>query len=173
MPLRITHPNRFSAEAASLQEELVRELADPKEYGQPLILERHMDREGAVHVYVIWDRLDECESRERSEIVLGAFEQARGEEFRKRILFALGLSVPEAVENGLLPYAIVDKARAAAPGEIDRVRQAMIDEGASVLENPLRPLLRYPTLEDAEAGLERLRKDLGSSDAFSLVHEVR
>jgi hypothetical protein len=173
MPVKITHPSRLSADAVSLQEELIRELADPKEYGQPLILERHMDREGAVHVYVIWDRLDECENRERSEIVLGAFEQARGEEFRKRILFALGLSVPEAVETGLLPYAIVDTIRAGTPDQLDRVRQAMIAEGASVLENPQRPVLRYPTLEDAEAGLGRLRGRLGSSDTLALVHEVR
>ncbi len=40
--------------------ELVCELRSPRATGQPVIEVHHMSRGGLRHVYVIWDRWDEC-----------------------------------------------------------------------------------------------------------------
>ncbi|HVA47791.1 MAG TPA: hypothetical protein VNH11_15590 [Pirellulales bacterium] len=137
---------------------MIAELREPREIGQPMILERHMELADAVHVYVIWDRFADIPGDQRVATILRAYEQCMGEEFRKRITLATGATVPEAGDLELLPFEVVSALRKPDPNLVDGCREAMLAEGASVLRNPERPELRFETLDDATAAIERLEQ---------------
>lgn len=142
-------------DAVDTLNDLFRELHSPQEFGQPLIEEEEFSRTGLILVTVIWDRWEGLADQARSAIILQAYEQAKGVELRNRIGVSLGLTVPEAVEMGKLPYSVVPLLRKTDPVGIEDCRRAMIKLGASVLAGPDRPVLRFPT--EAEAGRYRLK----------------
>jgi hypothetical protein len=83
------------------------------------------------------------------------------------------LTVPEATESGLLPYEVVAMVRRGDPVTLEQCRQAMIEEGASLLFDPARPRLRFATEEDAAAGVKRLIARLpGSDPVWGVTQEV-
>lgn len=156
MPRKISNPAPRKSASEELVAALVAELSQPRDIGQPMILERHMELADAVHVYVIWDRFAEIPDEQRVATILRAYEECMGENFRKRITLATGATVPEAGDLELLPFEVIYMLRTQDSGLAHQCRDAMIAEGASVLRDPNRPELRFETLDDAAAAVERL-----------------
>ncbi|MCI0701841.1 MAG: hypothetical protein L0241_12225 [Planctomycetia bacterium] len=139
--------------------ELIRELRSPRDSGQPLIEVRNMSRGGLRHVYVIWDRWDECRPEARTAIVRDAFTAVKGEEYEKSIAVTIPATVPEAVEMGLLPYEVKPFKWLGLKDElIQQARQALLAEGASVLRQQPLPTLRFATEQQAEDAVTRLKQ---------------
>src|SRR5215212_2915019 len=86
-----------------LVDALVDELKSGREAGQPVIEEQYFPKTKAVRVSVIWDKWAPLSDEERSATILRAYEQV-DKEIYDRIALAIGLTVPEAYEAGLLPY---------------------------------------------------------------------
>ena len=94
---RTVGPQETPADLADARNDLVRELLRPRDFGQPLIEEEEFPRTGLLMVTVIWDRWAGVSDRNRSSAILGAYETAKGVEYRNRIAVALGLTVAEAM----------------------------------------------------------------------------
>jgi hypothetical protein len=107
----------------------------------------------------------------RSTIILDAYARALGDAYRKKIKLALGMTVPEAIEVGLLPFQIIPARRKDGEPSYEEYRSVMIDAGASLLFGEDRPQLRFATIEDAEAAIERLQEILPKS-RWIIAHEV-
>ena len=79
--------------------ELVRHLRDePNLPALPRIVEEDVRLTSSIRVYVLWDEWQTVSERERSEIVLQAYERARGQAEMLRISVAMGLTPLEAKE---------------------------------------------------------------------------
>lgn len=163
MPRKISNPSVRKSASAELVAALVGELREPREIGQPIILERHMELADAVQVYVVWDRFLDVPDDQRAATILQAYEQVMGKEFRNRITLATGATVPEAGDLELLPFEVVPALRNGNAGILDNFHQVMVSEGASILRHPDRPELRFETLDDATAAIERLEDRLPNS----------
>jgi hypothetical protein len=153
--------------------ELSAELKNSRESGQPMIDEQHFPRTKAVRVTVIWDKWEPLSDEDRYETILQAYEQAEGKDFRDRIALAIGLTVPEAVDLGMLSFQVTTALRKGDPVTLAQCRDAMIAEGASVLLDPNKPQLRFATAEEAEACVRRLSKQLpGSEPVWVITREA-
>ncbi|VAX39198.1 hypothetical protein MNBD_PLANCTO02-2410 [hydrothermal vent metagenome] len=170
MPKKIINPiNSSREEDEPICNALVKELKAPNESGQPLIEEKYIERTGVVHITVIWDRWEHIPKANRSAIIRSAYAQAEGKEFSQRIILAIGLTFPEAIEGELLPYAIQPLHRRDDKVTLEQCKQAMLKEGATRLGDTGIIALRFPTLEDAEKSKSRLGKSLpGSEDIWSI-----
>jgi hypothetical protein len=156
-----------------LTRELANELLENRPSGQPLIREQHFPRTNAVRTTVIWDKWARLEDEDRIEVILQAYEQVEGAEFRDRIALAMGLTVEEAHEAGLLPFQLTPLLRNDDEVTWEQCRTAMIDEGASTLDDPERPVLRFATLDEAEQSRRRLIDRLPASKAvWAIKQEV-
>lgn len=164
MPRTISNQWPRPAGTANLVADLVQEILTPRESGQPMILERHMDVGESVHVTVVWDRFADVLESDRTAIILDAYERAMGKPYRERISLATGVTVPEAGELELLPFEILPAPRKTdADADIRSYHAALVAEGASVLRGDQRPELRFETLADAQAAVERLEQRLPRS----------
>ncbi len=157
--------------------ELTRELADElkleKQFGQPLIEEEHYDLTGLIRVNVLWDRWQNIPHEYRSSVILNAYKIAESKEFADRITLATGLTFPEAHASGMLPFRVIAALRQGDAVTADQCRQAMIEEGASTLQDPNLPQLRFATEEEAEACLGRLSARLPESEqVWQILREV-
>jgi len=163
MPLHQRTPAKAGAKHDRLKADLVSELKNPSPMGQPVILEDRTPETKSIRVHVIWDRWEDCARELRWGIVADAYGEAFGKETQQQITLALGLTVPEAVGIGLLPFQIVPTRRKGERPTKAEYRKAMIDAGASVLGVGDDPQLRFATLEDAEKTLDHLRQTLPDS----------
>ena len=150
---------------------LINELKDQHETGQPIIDEQHSPTTHAVRVTVIWDRWSGVPDEIRTAIILNAYETAEGKEFRDRIALAVGLTVPEATASGLLPFEVIPAVRENDPVTLEDCRNAMISEAASVLVDPNRPVLRFATIDAAEACVRRLGGKLPGSQPVWIISQ--
>jgi hypothetical protein len=151
-----------------LAEELAAELKSNRESGQPVIYEQ-VFRTGKVRVTVMWDAWQGVPLPERSATILRAYELAEGSESRDRIALASGLTVPEAHAAGMLPFQIIAALRKGDPVTHDQVKQAMLDEGGSLLFHWTRPQLRFATGEEAEAARQRLIQRFPGSEGVWII----
>lgn len=155
-----------------LAEHLAAELKSNREFGQPVIYE-HVFRTGKARIIVIWDTWLNVPLQERTATILRAYEIAEGAESRDRIALASGLTVPEAHAAGMLPYQIITALRHSDPLTYDQARQAMLEEGGSLLFHPLKIQLRLATEEEAETARQHLiRRFPGSEDVWLINREV-
>jgi hypothetical protein len=148
---------------------LVEELRNNHETGQPIIDETVFPTTNLIRVTVIWDRWEPLADAERVACILQAYEQAESQEFRDRIAMTVGLTMPEAREYGLLPFHVFPAVRRGDPVTLDQCREAMLRLGASTLEDPQEPQLRFPTLQQAEACVRRLIEELPASEQVWLI----
>jgi hypothetical protein len=151
-----------------LVERLVDELKANRQSGQPVIDEEEFPTK-KLRVNVIWDAWERLPLEDRTATILRAYEKAEGREFRDRIALASGLTVPEAHAAGWLPYQVIAAVRKSDPVTLDECRQALIDEGASVLFGEDNPQLRFATAEEAEAAIKRLATRLPNSEPVWVV----
>jgi hypothetical protein len=159
------HRSRFP----DLLSDLVKELKNARETGQPLIEEQVFPKTNAVRVTVIWDKWEPVPDEDRFHTILQAYEEVEGKAFRARIALAIGLTVPEAAEAGLLPFQITTALRRDDPVTVEQCREAMMVQGASVLLDPEKPQLRFATEEEAEACRQRLIRQLPGSEPVWVI----
>jgi hypothetical protein len=152
-----------------LLEELTSELKNEKDSGQPIIDEQHSPTTRSVRVNVIWDQWSGVSDEDRTAIILNAYEAVEGKEFRDRIALAVGLTVPEAAASGLLPFEVIAALRTSDNITLQQCRAAMVAEGASVLVDAEKPMLRFATLEEAQACIRRLGEKLPGSQPVWIV----
>ena len=169
MPRIRRTPEQQPIRFPDLVAELANELTSSHDTGQPLIEEQVFPKTNAVRVTVIWDKWDAVNDEDRFTIILQAYEQAEGKAFRERIALAIGLTVPEAVELGMLPFQVLTALRPGDPVTLEQCREAMIAQGASILIDPNKPQLRFVTEEEAEACKQRLIRQLPESEPIWVI----
>jgi hypothetical protein len=147
---------------------LVEELGADREAGQPFIYEQGFST-GKVRILVVWDEWKELTLEQRTNVIHSAIEQSDGKEYRTRVALASGLTVPEGVAAGMLPYQILAARRNSDHVTFDQCRQAMLEEGASQLFGPDILQLRFPTEDAAESSRKRLIAELPGSDDIWIV----
>jgi len=153
----------------SLADELAAELKHSRLAAQPIIDEYTFPKTNAIRVQVIWDKWDALTDTERTAAILMAYRTAEESDYFDRIALAIGLTVPEACELGLLPYYIIPAVRKTDAVTQEQCAAAMIQEGASTLLDPKRPQLRFSSEESAEASRQRLIAALPKSDDVWVV----
>ncbi len=99
---------------------------------------------------------------------LAAVEKSDGKDYRARIALASGLTVPEGVAAGMLPFQIITARRKGDKVTLEQCRKAMLEEGASQLFGP-NLQLRFPAEDAAEACRKRLIERLPNSDEIWIV----
>lgn len=151
-----------------LVDRLVDELQANRESGQPFIYEQAFST-GKVRALVVWDEWKELPLDQRTNIILAAIEQSDGREYRARVALASGLTVPEGVAAGMLPYQIITARRSGDKVTFEQCWEAMLAEGASQLFGPDVLQLRFPTEESAEACRKRLIKRYPDSNDIWIV----
>jgi hypothetical protein len=156
-----------------LLQELIAELRTNRQGGQPRIDEQTLPRTGKIRVTVLWDKWDGIADEDRLTTIFAAYKEVEGEAFCEQIVLAMGLTFPEAVESGLLPFQIVPLLRKDDAVKPEQCHAALLDEGASTLIRHDHPELRFATLEEAEACVKRLVAALpGSADVWAITREV-
>ena len=173
MPVHRQPPARPAdkGEFEQLVTELTKELTRPRDIGQPIILEDETLETNSLRVHVIWERWAEWSGELRSRIVLESYERAFPKNARPQITLVLGLTVPEAVEMGLLPFKIVAARQRAGLPLTQEDRQALLDAGATMQLRGNDPQLRCATFDAAEATIKHLEKELPNS-RWTIVEEV-
>lgn len=154
--------------AGGLAERLADEIKSEQASGQPFIYEQEYST-GKIRALVVWDEWQDRPLDERTATILAAYERAEGATYRDRVALASGLTVPEAVAAGMLPYQIITAHRASDPVTLEQCRQAALDEGATRLMGPNVPQLRFATEEEANACRARLIARLPQSDDVWLI----
>ena len=173
MPRIRRNPEQTQSRFPDLVTELVNELNNAREAGQPLIEEQVFPKTNAMRVTVIWDKWERISDEDRLAIILQAYEQIEGKAFRERIALAIGLTFPEACEAGMLPFQIGTALRRGDPVTFEQCRGAMIAQGASTLLDAEHPQLRFATEEEAEACRQRLIHQLpGSEPVWVITKEI-
>jgi hypothetical protein len=154
--------------SGNLAERLAEELRRSLESGQPVIDEQEFPT-GKIRVTVIWDEWDHLPLEDRTAVILRAYDLAEGRGYRDKIALASGLTVPEAYAAGMLPFQIIPALRRGDAVRPEQCRQAMIEEGASVLLAADKPQLRFATEDEAEAARKRLAQRLPDSDQVWVI----
>jgi hypothetical protein len=148
---------------------LVEELRSSHSTGQPRIEETVFPRTNRMRITVIWDRWERIPDEERTACILRAYDEVEGPAFRERIALAIGLTVPEAHQCGLLPFHVEPALRRGDPFTLEQCREAMIRQGASVLEDEKAPQLRFATVQEAENCVRQLGETLPGSEAVWMI----
>lgn len=165
---RIGVQSALTATSNGLAERLAEELKSNRDYGQPLVYEQEYATK-KTRVTVIWDEWADASLEERSAIILRAYERAEGGSAREKIALASGLTVPEATAAGMLPFQVLPGLRPTDPVNIDQVEAAMLEQGASRLNEEDDLQLRFATREEAEACRERLIEKLPESAPIWII----
>lgn len=166
--VRIGVQSAMTAGNAGLAEKLAAELKSDRDFGQPLVYEQVYSTKKS-RVTVIWDLWAEASLEERTAIILKAYEAAEGGAARDKIALASGLTVPEAAAAGMLPYKVIPALRKSDPVNVDQVKEAMIEQGASTLDKEGGLQLRFATEKEAKACLDRLVKKLPQSEQIWII----
>jgi hypothetical protein len=159
---------------AALVEELVDELREQREFGQPLIEVETFPRTGLVGVTVLWDKWDGLPDIQRTAVILEAYTRANGESAASQVAFAIGMTTAEAAEIGKLPYAIRPQVKPSDGVNPERVR-AVAQEVGSLCSpgSGSPPVMRFSSLEEAEACRKTLIEKLpGSDTVWAITHET-
>ena len=130
-------------------EQLARELAGEQTPNGPVIYEIPFERQDRIDVLVVWDAWMPFSSTDRSNMILEAYQSSK-----IQIAQPLGLTRQEAIDQQVLPYAVVPMMRRGEINEED-VKKAMLAEGGFPLENG-KVDLRFPTMSLAEEAHKRL-----------------
>jgi len=100
MPVKKLPRKIASPLAAELRAELLKEWRKPSNTGQPIILTEGGGK-NPVHVYVVWEKWGELAQRERSEIIMDAYEAMFGLHKSLAVTVAMGMTPTEADRMGI------------------------------------------------------------------------
>jgi hypothetical protein len=151
----------------TLVDELKSELASGNR-PQPAFIEEDYAPTKSRHIYVVWDRWASVPEDERIEVIIRAYEEFEGPGSSENIAVAIGVTGSEAIETGLLPFKVDYPHSSVAL--IDHEAAKKSERTATILGKNASEL-RYPTREEAEAAIQRLRSVLPNSD-WTVIHEV-
>jgi hypothetical protein len=163
MPRLIRPMPQFNVQREGLVDDLVKELRSPRTFGQPIVIEDPVAGGDRRLIHVIWDAWEGCPREQRTAIIQAAYHRAFREEYEDKISLAIGITVPEAVAMGLLPFQVIPARKRDGDPSQEEYRKAMVDAGASLLSGEDRPQLRFAGIEDAEAAMGRLQEMLPNS----------
>ena len=132
-----------------LLDQLSMELAGQATEKGPVVFEIPLDQTDTMDVLVVWGAWNDFPSEARSDIILEAYKDKKD-----KISQALGVTYQEAIDQRLLPYAVLPMARR---GEVDpgMLNAAMLKQGGFALEGG-KVDLRFPTRTMAREAHRRL-----------------
>lgn len=145
-------------------EQLAKELAGAQTPNGPVIFEIPFEQQDRIDVLVVWDDWSPFTSTDRSNMILEAYKG-----LNVQVVQALGVTYNEAIEQQLLPYAVVPMIRKSEISEED-VKKVMLAEGGFKLASG-KVDLRFPTISLAEQAHKRLADDLPKG-YWSIVQTV-
>jgi hypothetical protein len=145
-------------------EQLAKELSGQPTPNGPIIFEIPLESQGRIDVLVVWEAWKPFSSTDRSNMILEAYKDTK-----LQIAQALGVTNQEAVEQQVLPYAVLPMIRRGEVNE-DEVREAMLAEGGILLDNG-KVELRFPTMSLAEQAHRHLTDALPKG-YWSIVQTV-
>ncbi len=134
--------------------------------GQPLVFVNRIGTSGALNVTVVWQAWSDLGHQARSDIIVDAYRRMGAE----KIPIALGVTFEEAISSGLLPFSIVPLVRESDPISPDRIRTALLQEGAVETSGGL--LLRFADSRQAQEAYRRLVQS-APGPYWSIVHEIK
>ncbi len=153
-------------------DEIVNELRSDRDLGWPIVIETAIPRSSAKTITVIWDKWQPFTDEFRIQAVLKGIEKADGQDAIAQVAAVEALTIPEARDAGRLPFMILPLRRKDDPVTEEDCRSAMIRMGGSVLEDPRRPELRFPSEVMAEMCREALIQSLpGSENVWSIAYD--
>lgn len=100
-------------------------------------------------VLVVWSAWEQVRSEDRTDLILEVYANQK-----ETVAQALGVTFEEAMDQSLLPYAVLPLVRT-READPDDLRRLMLEEGAYPLGNG-KIVLRFPTMAMAEAAHKRL-----------------
>jgi hypothetical protein len=143
------------ADREALTTQLVKELAGDATEKGPVIFEIPLSGGDRFDSLVVWEKWKDknVPAQTRSEIILAAYGEKKD-----KIALPLGVTYQEAMEQNLLPYAVVPMMR---KNEIsaESLKTAVQKCGGFILEKG-KTELRFPTMEMAKEAHQRLVDEL-------------
>ncbi|HEY3243641.1 MAG TPA: hypothetical protein VGM03_09840 [Phycisphaerae bacterium] len=101
MPLRRRRVLARNPRSEGLRARLVEEWRQPREdVPEPIIVEESGPNK-PTHLFVIWSDWGDFNQQERSEIIMDAYEEARGSDLVSLVTVAMGLTPTEAERMGI------------------------------------------------------------------------
>lgn len=119
----------------------------------PVIFEIPLELPDSLDVLVVWHAWEGLRSEDRTGLIIEGYGDRRGE-----IAQALGVTYQEAMEQQLIPYAVVPMTRLDETNS-DAAVEAMLEQGAIALPDGSVEL-RFPTWLMAEAAHCQLVSDM-------------
>jgi len=147
-------------------DQLAKELSGQQTLDGPVIFEVPFEQQDRIDVLVVWDAWKPFSSTERSSMILDAYKTVGS---KVQIAQALGVTYQEAIEQQVLPYAVLPMIRRGEVNE-DDVKKAMLAEGGFALSDG-KVDLRFPTMLLAEQAHKRLADTLPKG-YWSIVQTV-
>jgi hypothetical protein len=161
-----TGPVLKGEDRAVLTAQLAEELAGKATENGPLIFEIPVSEGKKIDVLVVWEKWKEkaIPSQTRSDVIPAAYGKKK-----TKIAQPLGVTYKEALEQNLLPYAVVPMSR---KNEIptEQLKHVMKQHGGFVLEDD-KVDLRFPTLEMAQDAHAKLVDEMPKG-YWSIVHSI-
>lgn len=171
MPRFIITPNAPSPKHERLVKKLAQEFAAASPHLQPLILEEQIPSTKSRHVRVIWDAWKDLTDEQRAAVIVDAYKEAEGPEAAEAITIAEGVTPPEALALGLLPFKVVAARKKGDPVPPGAYQTALAAEARRSLLGAKARELRFARIEDAEQAVARLQNALPGS-SWAVVHEM-
>jgi hypothetical protein len=130
----------------------------------PVIFEIPLEGSSKMDVMVVWEVFKDLHAEDRTALILEAYQEQKNV-----ISQALGVTYAEALDQQLLPYAVLPMSR---PGEADaaELRKRMLEQGGICIAGE-KVDLRFPTMAMAEAAHRKLSKQLPNG-YWSIVQTV-
>ncbi len=138
-----------------LLDQLTREIGGASTPGL-LIFQIPLEGSDLMDVLVVWEHWQGIRSEDRTNLILAAYQDRK-----ETIAQALGITYQEALEQHLLPYAVMPMTRPGDKVVLATLHEAMLAEGGITLPGD-RIDLRFPTLAMAEDAHRKLTERLPS-----------
>lgn len=101
MPIGRLVPDQ-DLQSGPLRDRLIQEWEAPGQETQPVLIESAGDRmSGSKHLLIIWDEWLPLDQRERSEIIMDAYEATHTRQEILKVTVAMGLTAAEAERMGI------------------------------------------------------------------------
>ena len=151
-------------EKRAIVERLAQELGGASTQDGPVVFEVPLEGSDKMDAVVVWGRWKGMSSTLRSDLILEAYGERK-----ESISLPLGVTYQEAIEQHVLPYAVVPMVR---DGEANpkALEAAMLKHGGVRLDNG-KVALRFPTSRMAEEARRRLCDELPQG-YWSLSHST-
>jgi hypothetical protein len=102
MPIASRIVRTLDDRAADLSQRLAEEWTNPTSHNsEPVIVPERDPTSGATRIYVFWSKWTGLNQRERSEVIMEAFQQVHGLDPNQRVTVAMGLTPEEAEQLGI------------------------------------------------------------------------